>query len=210
MSDPISSHSLPDWPYWVNQAAQDLQTQHSGERLTKATELVLAYAVTLYPDDTARVQSEDKSYRINGDCPCDDAQYRTKYCKHYLAVELHKIALDLMNASQHYPATSESSPLSHPASSHWQVHEAPAACTLKFLIDGAVEVLFTMRDTNDDALFSRIKRILPRIEQRSQAAQENIPRCSTHNVPLKRYSKNGQTWWSHRTVEGTWCRGDQT
>ena len=209
MSDPISSHSPPDWPCWVNQAAQGLLTQHSGERLTKATELVLAYAVTLYPDGATRVQSDDKSYRINSDCPCDDAQYRTKYCKHYLAIELHKIALDFMHASQSHPAVPESPASSQPSTSHWAVTEAPSACTLKFQISG-VDILYTMRDVNDDTLFARIKRILPRIQQRSQTTQENIPRCSIHNVPLKRYSKNGQTWWSHRTAEGAWCRGDQT
>ena len=166
MSDPISSHSPPDWPCWVNQAAQGLLTQHSGERLTKATELVLNDAVTLYPDGATRVQSDDKSYRINSDCPCNDAQYHIKYCNHYPAVELQKIALDLMNASQHYPATSESSPPSQPSASYWAVTEARSVCTLKFQISG-VDILYTMRDVND-TLFARIKRDFQSIQNKLQ------------------------------------------
>jgi len=204
----------PDWSYYVCQAAENLHEQYQddqGERFSRAWTLVLSHAVTLHPDGTATVQSGENFYRINGACTCEDAQYRTKYhCKHYLSVELHKMALDLMHASQNHPAMSESPALSHPSSSHWQVHEAPAACTLKFQLSG-VDVLYTMRDVNDDTLFARIKRILPRVLEKTQGAQEqgNVLRCSIHNVPLKRYSKNGQVWWSHRTAEGTWCRGDQ-
>jgi len=204
--------STLDWAYYVRQAAENLHGQYQddqGERFSRAWTLVLSNAVTLHPDGTARVQSDGSSYHINGDCPCDDAQYRTKYCKHYLAVELHKIALDLMHTSQNHPIVPESPTSPQPSSSHWQVQEAPASCTLKFQVSG-VDVLYTMRDVNDDALFARIKRILPRVQQRSQAAQENVPQCSIHGVPLKRYSKNGQVWWSHRTADGQWCRGEQS
>ena len=50
-------------------------------------------------------------------------------------------------------------------SADWQVHEAPVACTLTFVCKG-VDVHLTMRDVSDDALFARIKRILPKIQEK--------------------------------------------
>lgn len=34
--------------------------------------------------------------------------------------------------------------------------------------------------------------------------------CPVHNVPMRRYEKNGQAWYSHRTVDGGWCQGKQS
>ncbi len=36
--------------------------------------------------------------------------------------------------------------------------------------------------------------------------QSILPMCSLHNVPMKRWSKNGRSWYSHRW-EGGWCKG---
>jgi hypothetical protein len=90
--------------------------------------------------------------------------------------------------------------------------EAPASCCLKFTLNG-VEVLYTMRDTNDDLLYRRVKRILPIIQERMTAAsngeqsQVNQDPCPIHNVPMKRYTKGNQSWLSHQLADGTWCRG---
>ncbi len=31
--------------------------------------------------------------------------------------------------------------------------------------------------------------------------------CSIHNVQMRRHEKDGEVWYSHRTEEGTWCKG---
>jgi len=31
--------------------------------------------------------------------------------------------------------------------------------------------------------------------------------CDIHNCEMKRREKDGQTWYSHRLRDGTWCRG---
>jgi hypothetical protein len=31
--------------------------------------------------------------------------------------------------------------------------------------------------------------------------------CPIHNVPMKRYEKNGGAWWSHKAPDGSWCKG---
>jgi len=41
------------------------------------------------------------------------------------------------------------------------------ACTLTFIYKG-VDVHLTMRDVSDDALFARLKRILPKIQEETQ------------------------------------------
>ena len=83
--------------------------------------------------------------------------------------------------------------------------------------------MLTLRDTTDDRLFTRIKRVLPRIEekmeiqrQRRQSQNDNVADanaseddsfCRYHGVPLKRYEKEGRIWYSHRAPDGTWCKG---
>lgn len=210
--------STPDWQYCVRQAAEQLHDLYrDNERFAHAWTLVLGGAVALHPDGTATVQSGTHTYHINGDCTCQDAQHRTKYCKHYLAVEIAKLATTLLTSGQQHPPETGAlyghpartgAPRPPSASSHWHVQEAPAACTLKFQVEG-VDVLYTMRDTSDDALFARIKRILPRVQAKAKEAQDSMPQCPIHNVPLQRYSKNGQVWLSHRTADGQWCRGEQ-
>jgi hypothetical protein len=49
----------------------------------------------------------------------------------------------------------------------WQVHEAPVTCTLTFACKG-IDVPLTMRDVSNTALFARIQRILPKIQEKTQ------------------------------------------
>ena len=116
----------------------------------------------------------------------------------------------------------------------WACAQAPSACTLKWTING-IGLVLTLRDSTDQRLFNRIGKVLPRIEekldairQQQQAAQAQAgggngndnttataPHqpdpddhwCHRHDAPLWKYQKGGQTWYSHRTDDGTWCRG---
>jgi hypothetical protein len=38
-------------------------------------------------------------------------------------------------------------------------------------------------------------------------AHDDSPYCRVHQAVLKRYERNGQVWYSHKTAEGRWCRG---
>lgn len=31
--------------------------------------------------------------------------------------------------------------------------------------------------------------------------------CSIHQCEMKRYEKDGRTWYSHKLQDGSWCRG---
>ena len=42
-------------------------------------------------------------------------------------------------------------------------------------------------------------------KQEEQAAAPVM--CSTHKVPMKRRTKDGEVWYSHRLEDGRWCKG---
>jgi hypothetical protein len=216
------------WQQAVVTAAAALQRQYPGARLRQAQDLVLARAVLVSPDGVATVRSGTQAYHVHpqGGCTCLDSQHRTPQCKHVQAVELYRrIMLPDQTLPLPTPPTSPEATMppapaeadalhTLPASPQWHVTEAPAACTLKFPL-GGLDILYTMRDVSDAALFARLRRILPRLQEKvttppgtDAAPAEATPRCSLHHVPLKRYRKGDQVWWSHKLADGTWCKGD--
>ena len=113
------------------------------------------------------------------------------------------------------------------SSARWAVQEAPASCCLKFHL-GGIEVLYTMRDVDDNALYARIRRILPRLIEKvstgappaaappeaSAAPQPSTPQaeappfCDLHQVPLEHRTNAKGKRWSHWVVsERRWCKG---
>ena len=165
------------------------------ERLRKALEFVRANAVTLHADGTASVQSGKQTYTLAPDCPCADAKHRAELCKHTLAVELHRRALALFrgtaaeSAATAEPASAQAAPsasqpaavaavppavpavLSAPASSAWQVHEAPASACFKFRV-GTLELMYTLRGVDDAELQRRITATLPTLQEVIEACEE--------------------------------------
>ena len=197
----------------VVRAAAALETPQNTERLQSAMDLVLTNAVTLHDDGSAMVTSGQHTYEIDPKkgCPCGDAQHRTKQCKHVIAVEICKQVHTLLQTQ-----AGDTEPPPVPRSASWQVHEAPASCCLKFLI-GGVECMYTMRDTDDEKLFARVRRILPRVQEKvasnghkgssSESTGDDSARCAIHNATMKRHTKGDQVWYSHKAVDGSWCRG---
>jgi hypothetical protein len=207
----------PDEPLQraVVQAAETLNHEpYAGERLYKAADLVLTGGVTLHEDGTATVKSGSHTYEIDPrqGCTCEDARRRSKWCKHTIAVELFKRTKAIMEAPDDDtapPPPAEASP-----AAAWPVSEAQASCCLKFHL-GGVECLYTMRDINDDLLFARVRRILPKLLAKangnlngaSPPPQPETPRCPIHNTPMRRHTKGDQAWYSHKAPDGSWCRG---
>jgi hypothetical protein len=212
----------------VAQAAATMDRPEYNGRLQKAMDFVLTGAVTLHDDGTATVKSGSHTYQINGECSCAESQSRSKYCKHFLAVQLLTRTLERLHLptngtlSQPAPETPQA-----PQSATWQCAQAPSSCTLKWSLNG-IELLLTLRAATDEDLFERIKRVLPRIQdkvdakrqarQEAKASQqppasppapeeENEPWCAKHDVAFRRFTKGDQAWFSHQTAEGTWCRG---
>lgn len=48
---------------------------------------------------------------------------------------------------------------------------------------------------------------LPPAQGTTHPAHDESPYCHAHKAVLKRYERNGQVWYSHKTADGRWCRG---
>jgi hypothetical protein len=181
------------WGEAVTQVEEQLRTKLRvevlPERMRKALDLVRADAVTLHADGSASVQSGKQTYTLAPDCPCADAKHRTELCKHTLAVELHRRAVELFHGSAAAPAPASSAtpaapsvslpaaaapPValpSAPASHAWDVHEAPASACFKFRV-GSMELLYTLRGIDDAELQRRITATLPTLQDIMEACEE--------------------------------------
>ncbi len=156
------------------QAAATLDRPECNGRLPQAIDLVLAGAVARHDDGTATVKSGSHTYHLEPECTCQDAQHRSKWCKHFLAVELLKRTTERLhqagNSNGPQPETQPPQPGAEPQAQPpqaepWQCAQAPSSCTLKWVV-GGIELLLTLRAADDQQLFNRIGRILPRIEEK--------------------------------------------
>jgi len=182
----------PRWPQAVAQVEEQLRAKLRvevlPERMRKALELVGANAVTLQADGTASVQSGNQTYTLAPECKCGDAKHRTEFCKHALAVELHRRALALLEGTAPAPAAPSASQAaaaaaaalppatlpavpSGPASHAWDVHEAPASACFKFRV-GTMELMYTLRGIDDAELQRRITATLPTLQDIIEACEE--------------------------------------
>ena len=114
---PADEHTTDErWQDAVTQVAEQLRitlrVEVLPDRLHKALALVLIHAVTLHADGSACVQSGKQTYTLAPACPCADAVHRTEFCKHTLAVELHRRALAVLDemATASVSAPSPTSP----------------------------------------------------------------------------------------------------
>ena len=171
-----------DWPQAVTRVAEQLCAKLgvpvAPERLRKALDLVLTHAVTLHADGTASVQSGTQTYTLNPECPCADAKNRAAFCKHTLAVELHRRARALLDGTAYAataapgaseaaaPATAAAVRPAAPAppqAALWGTTEAPASCNIKLRV-GNMELWYTARDVDDATLQQRLHGVLPWLE----------------------------------------------
>ncbi len=172
------------------------------------------FAFSLNEDGTATVKSGSHTYQFDPEngCTCADSQQRSKHCKHAIAVELFKRTQAVMEEQESGidPAPRVEVPPAVPQPTAWECAQAPSSCTMKWNQAG-IELLLTLRAANDADLFSRIKRILPNIQEKvhhnGNGATQDAAQCAIHKVPMKRYSKGDQVWYSHQAADGTWCRG---
>ena len=94
--------------------------------------------------------------------------------------------------------------------------EAPASLNLKFRL-GGYDTMLTLRDQTGHALLEKLPTVLKRLgEMGAEPTNGRVSHtdgngesktCPVHDVPMKRYSKDGRSWWSHRLPDGGWCKG---
>lgn len=159
------------WQQVALRVAERMHQAQTGDRLTKALDLVLTNAVTLNADGTATAKSGGRTYRINGECPCEDARRRTLWCKHKLAMEIHKRATALL---QETPCDENRQPqreapalptlglttcqnTHHPLPIPTEPFP-PSTCCIKDVI-GTREISWTLRG-DEEAVSRRMQRVL--------------------------------------------------
>ena len=176
----IQEMSAHDFHLALAQTAATMANPAHGDRLRKAIDLMHRGAVILHGDGTATVTSGSHTYKMVDECPCEDSRRRSPYCKHYLAVQLVQRTMERLGRGHNgNGARDVSSVTPTPARSQaWAVNEAPASCCLKFQID-SIEIMYTMRDVDDHALFPRVKQMLTRLHDKmEQTSAETPSRCN--------------------------------
>jgi hypothetical protein len=70
------------------------------------------------------------------------------------------------------------------------------------------QVQLTLRDSDEWRLLQRLEEVLQRFPQPQAPAQSSQAEgwCSKHGIQMKQTTKEGRSWWSHKTAEG-WCKG---
>jgi hypothetical protein len=174
-------------------------------RIEKAVAIVLSGGVTLHADGHAVVASQSRphtSYSVNGTCGCPDmAEAPGQWCQHRIAAGIQKRVRELLTASHapEQPTAVASQPLP----------EAPSSAHVRIQVHG-YEVQVTLRDHDEHALLARLEALLTRYPLPAQTVSQPTGQgkgwCAKHGVPMKQTTKDGRSWYSHKTAKG-WCKG---
>jgi hypothetical protein len=179
-------------------------------RIDSAVQLVLLGEVTLLPDGTATVGSctdPTKTYTVNGSCTCQDfARAPGQLCKHRLAYGIARRATELLPP----PAPEVTPPAALP--------EAACSVNCHMMVEGR-QVQLTLRGSAEAEVLARLTTILRQypivpsgnakkgMNTSGETADTGQPGwCQIHRAAMRETTKEGRTWWSHRTDQG-WCKG---
>lgn len=205
-------------------------------RITSAVQIVLAGDLVPADHGTYVVGSQSDAglnYVVDGECECQDADRAglDGWCKHRLAVALHKRAVPLAKeklAALDAGATGEPPVVDQtwdeveaagkpfnpkePNPMHPQppdlppLPEAPASANTYVTLLGR-QVQVTLRDHDEDRLLARMAALLARYPVAADGGPEPPEGwCSIHGVQMTPQHNAKGSWWSHKTADG-WCKG---
>jgi hypothetical protein len=170
----------------------------ANRRIDNAVKLILSGGVELLPNGTARVasQSDPKTfYVVKGrGCTCPDALYGAKdgWCKHLLATLILKRTTAMvkrqMEANRDRPASVRER-ASASAEKVPKFQEASASYTLKLPLSG-LDVVVTLCDTSEQALFPRVRLLLAWAQGQAACKTEDRPRDDKHGLVLQKHQQN--------------------
>jgi hypothetical protein len=167
-------------------------------RIAKAVTLVLQGDVEPQGDGSVVVFSATdatRRYVLQGHtCTCTDferGQAPDGWCAHRIAAGIHKRVQELVPPA---PPVEPAPPA--------PLYEAPSSVNVHLTIAGR-DCQLTLRDHDETRLLVRLDAVLQRYPQPPAAS----PPCPLHQVPMKQTTKDGRSWWSHKTPEGHWCKG---
>jgi hypothetical protein len=211
MAAPTARQTFRETVATVAAKAKARLPQAVNGRLEAAVKLVLVQDVTPQDDGSILVGSSTdplKSYRLVGlTCECQDftrGQAPEGWCQHRIAAGIAKRVGELLPqepAPQSTPVETVTAPAPLP--------EAPASCNVYVTISGH-KVQVTLRDSDEQRMLARLQVLLDRYpapQPAPQASSQGKDWCQRHQVAMKLTTKDGRSWFSHRTAEGQWCKG---
>jgi hypothetical protein len=177
-------------------------------RIEAAARLVVNGDVEQLGDGTIKVGGSDPTrwyHLVGATCTCTDfvqGKAPDGWCKHRIAAGIAKGVGELLPQD---PA---------PAPPAGPLPEAPASVNCHLMIEGR-QVQLTLCDTDEGRLLARLQAVLqqypmpqaqPSAPQDSSQGQGQDGFCLVHGVTMKQTTKDGRSWWPHRTADG-WCKG---
>jgi len=102
--------------------------------------------------------------------------------------------------------------------------ESPASWNTRYVTPEGFTCQITIRGENGKDLLDKAGVALSYLLEHGYKPEENRhqPRkaatksaassgkwCALHDCELKRFEKDGRVWFSHKTDDGSWCRGKQ-
>ena len=201
-------------------------------RIESAVKLVLLHDVMPQEDGSILVGSSRDpltSYLLVGTaCECQDFVHGKApggWCQHRLAAGIHKRVQELLpqepepvvpDILEPWPdndvegeGSPETTPPEPPAAQPAPLPEAPASVNVRLVIDGR-DCQLTLRDRDEGRLLARLQAVLAQYsmpQPAPQAASQGEGWCPKHGLQMTQTTKDGRSWWSHRTPEGQWCKG---
>jgi hypothetical protein len=180
--------------------AKAILPEQTNGRVESACKLVLQGDVEPQADGTIWVGSSDPArvYTLEGTkCTCTDfsqGKAPQGWCKHRIAAGIAKRVGEMLVALPAPPIAAPTTPLP----------EAPASCNVYVTISGH-KVQVTLRDSDEGRMLDRLQVLLDRYPALAPAT-DDTRQCPVHQVPMRQTTKDGRSWYSHRTDQG-WCKG---
>jgi hypothetical protein len=190
-------------------------------RIEKAVTLVVHGDVEPQEDGSIVVFSATDATRryvlIGTGCTCADferGQAPGGWCAHRIAAGIHKRVQELLppeSAPDGLPSGETTPEVIVAGNNNQPLYEAPASANVHVQIAGR-DVLVTLRDRDEGRLLERLAVVLkqyPALQAPSAPAPtqgQGEGWCAVHQTTMKLTTKDGRSWYSHRTDAG-WCKG---
>lgn len=96
--------------------------------------------------------------------------------------------------------------------------EAPASWNVRYTTTSGFVCMLTLRSETGLDLLSKAdaalsflleKGYLPYDNNNNHHSSGDTQTCPIHKCNMRRYEKDGRSWFSHRLENGSWCRGKE-
>lgn len=168
------------------------------------------------------VRSGTHTYEIDetDGCTCQDAQHRSKWCKHAVAVELHKrsqlrLGGNGIHTNGHHPQSLAPAPETTSTRVDWTFQDPPFVHTMKWTDGLGIEHMHVIRACNMQEVTQQVGVMSALIKaSREQAPAPEPPAArpkrQVRPCPVcagQKLFQNNNGIWSHRRDDGSYCQG---